>query len=264
MLLAYIYMLSPGHKARGDSLFQRVYAHRGLYTKDQSIPENSLAAFAEAIDRGYGIELDINITADGKVVVFHDDDLKRMCGVDKAVNDCSWAELSKFRLAGTDQGIPLFSEVLELVSGSVPLIVELKTNPRNNELCTRACELLDGYKGPYCIESFNPFIVRWFRKYRPDVVRGQLAGGPGLYKSLPFYQRFLLSQLLMNFLGRPDFVAYRHEDSGKKLRLRLFKRLGGRLVAWTLREPNDYKLCRGRFDTVIFEFFDPKPDSPAV
>ncbi len=253
----YLFLIAPGRypKETPKTLWQYRYAHRGLHDKRNTVPENSFAAFAAAIAAGYGIELDINLTTDDQVVVFHDESLKRMCGFDKNVADCSSNELAQCRLSGTDQRIPLFAEVLSLVNGRVPLIIELKTTKRNKMLCEKAAAILDGYRGAYCVESFHPGIVAWFKENRPGVVRGQLAAGCRQYGSLPWWQGFILSSLLTGVAARPHFVAFRHEDARGKLRLRLYRVLGGVLVGWTVRDTDDIAWCEYFFDAVIFEYF---------
>lgn len=255
----YLFLLAPGKqpKAAPAVLWQARYAHRGLHDKQNTVPENSLVAFAAAVESGYGIELDLNLTTDDQVVVFHDDSLLRICGIDKAVADCSLEELTQCRLSGTDERIPLFSEVLKLVDGRVPLVVELKSTRRNKALCEHAAALLDAYPGPYCIESFHPGIVSWFKKHRPGVVRGQLASGFKQYNRLPWWQAFLLSSLLTNVTARPHFAAFRHEDAHGTFKLWLYRVLGGRLVAWTVRDTNDIAWCEKHFDVIIFEYFRP-------
>ena len=258
VIVFYMLLVAPGRVPREvDKLWEAHYAHRGLYSADQSIPENSLTAFRAAADAGYGMELDITITTDDEIVVFHDDSLTRACGVDKDIRDCSWAELSAHRLFGTDQRIPLFSELLEQVGGRTPLIVELKHTKRYHALCAKAAALLDAYPGLYCIESFDPSIVRWFAVHRPGVVRGQLAGGLKSYESARWYESLPMSAIMTNIYARPHFVAYRHQDAFYKLGLKVFKRLGGKLVAWTVQSPEEEKRCRRLFGTVIFEFYRP-------
>lgn len=254
----YAFLTAPGRIPRDmEELWEWHYAHRGLYSKDQSIPENSLAAFAAAAASGYGMELDITITADGEVVVFHDDILSRACGVDKDIRECTLSELRDCRLFGTKEGIPLFSDMLELVDGRVPLIVELKSTKRYRELCAETAALLDVYAGSYCIESFDPRIVRWFYLHRPEVVRGQLSCGVHSYEGTPFYQSWLMSSLLTNAFCRPHFVAYRHQDAYRKLGLRAFRLMGGKLVAWTVQSYETAQHLRRAFDCIIFEYFRP-------
>lgn len=252
-------LLAPGRASKTKRApFQgRNFAHRGLHKVDKSVPENSLAAFALAADAGYGIELDVQLTRDGTVVVFHDDDLKRVCGVDARVDELTYNELCDLRLCGTEEGIPLFSEALTLVNGRSPLIVELKTGKSNRELCRKTAALLDGYNGPACIESFDPFIVTWFRFHAPRYLRGQLAAPRGEYKGRPAFQGFLLSHTLLNFLARPQFIAYKigPKPLAVKFAETLGKLRGAMKVAWTSHNMVSEK---GN-DAVIFEFYRPLP-----
>jgi glycerophosphoryl diester phosphodiesterase len=258
VIAAYAWLVAPGRIPRdAEGLWGLHYAHRGLYNRDQSVPENSLAAFGAAAEAGYGMELDLTITADGEIVVFHDDMLTRACGVDRDIRDCTWEELRSCRLFGTDQRIPLLGEVLELVAGRVPIIVELKHTKRYRELCAGAALLLDVYAGPCCVESFDPRIVRWFAVHRPEVPRGQLAGGLRSYESARFCENLLMSAVMTNACCRPHFVAYRHQDAARKLGLRAYRWLGGQLVAWTVQNAGDEVRCRRLFGTVIFESYRP-------
>ena len=231
----------------------RNYAHRGLYERDQSVPENSLSAFRRAADEGYGIELDLQLSRSGEVVVVHDDTLERVCGVPGGTLDYETGKLQDFRLCGTDERIPLLSEVLSVMDGRAPMIVEFKTGPENALLCEKAAALLDGYAGPYCIESFDPRILLWFRRNRPDILRGQLACSRKEYgkKTNPLFA-FLASRCFMNFLSRPNFIAY---QIGKKpLPVRLAERLGAVPVCWTSHGPEN----EAENDMVIFEFYRPE------
>ncbi len=233
------------------------YAHRGLWNAER--PENSLAAFKAAVDAGYGMELDLHLTTDNVLVVFHDDTLDRMCGVSGRPENCSLAELRKLRLKGTEHGIPTFDEVLEVVNGKAPLIVELKADKRLDELCSHARARLQTYDGPYCIESFHPLAVRWFRKNAPEVIRGQLAYGLHLNqkgKKIHMLDVFIAS-LIGNALGRPDFIAY-DEASDQNLPMGLMRLLRPTLVAWTVRSPERMKQLRKTYDLQIFEGFLPK------
>ena len=254
----YLFLIAPGRLPKeADSVLWRMhYAHRGLHTKDGSVPENSLTAFEEAVNAGYGIELDVHITVDGQIIVFHDDDLNRMCGAPHKVFELTYAQLAEYRLLKTDQRIPLLSEVLTLVGGKVPLIVELKNGKANKLLCEKTAAQLDEYAGAYSIESFNPMIVGWFMKNRVHVVRGQLAAGRRQYKGLPYWQGLLLSALLINILSRPHFVAYRHEDAHGRLGLWLTRIFGAKRVGWTVREQKDVAFCKRFFDAIIFEFLE--------
>ncbi len=234
--------------------FQNRYvAHRGLHScGDGVVPENSLPAFRAACEEDYGIELDVQLSADGEVVVFHDDDLKRVCGVDAPVVSLPLEELRKLSLLGSAETIPLFSEVLETVAGRVPLIVELKNGKRNKELCEKTLKLLRSYDGDYCVESFSPTIVRWFRENAPEIVRGQLACHAHDYGADSDIGPFFLSHCLLNVLSRPHFIAY--DLKKKPLTVQFAELLGAKKVCWTSKHPGDEV---GQ-DTVIFEGYRPK------
>lgn len=242
--------LSPEQR----KLFEHVnYAHRGLHTKDRSVPENSLAAFRRAAERGYGVELDVQLSRDGQVMVFHDDDLERMTGKTGKIWDLDFEELRTLRLAGTEETIPLFTEVLEVLkNGAGPLIVELKTGPRNDELCEKTYEILGYYPGIWCMESFNPFIVNWFRKNAPEAVRGQLATMREKYDGYPAFLRKILSEAGFSFLNKPHFIAYNLDAEVPKKVLKMREK-GVLLFGWTARKPG----WEDRADGLIFELYEP-------
>jgi glycerophosphoryl diester phosphodiesterase len=252
VLLIYIVLVAPGRLPKNAQalLWRSAYAHRGLHTKDKTVPENSMAAFQAAVEGGYGIELDINMTIDDEIVVFHDDTLLRICGVDKAITSCTYEELKAYRLLDTDEGIPLFRDVLAMVAGRVPLVVELKGGRRNAALCDKAAALLDTYSGVYCIESFYPGIVRWFKKNRPQTVRGQLSAARKSFGGLPVYKAVILS-------SRPHFVAYKHTDVKGRCGVAFYRWLGGKLLGWTVRDTDNVDVGQEHFDAIIFEFFRP-------
>ncbi|MBO4288570.1 MAG: glycerophosphodiester phosphodiesterase [Lachnospiraceae bacterium] len=251
-----LFLIAPGKRADKEAYapFQnRNIAHRGLFEADQSIPENSLAAFARAVEAGYGIELDVQLSKDGKVVVFHDGDLKRICGVDQPVDALTLKQLKKLSLCGTEERIPLFKEVLELVDGRVPIIVELKAGGHDKLLCGKVRAILEEYDGEYCMESFDPRIVGWFKKHMPQVVRGQLScPAESFKKGTSALQSFVLSHVMMNCVSRPQFIAY--QIGPQPFTVRLAERLGAKKVCWTSHDPANEQL----YDTVIFEHYRPK------
>jgi glycerophosphoryl diester phosphodiesterase len=241
---------------KANWLIKRSFAHRGLFEQNQAIPENSMPAFKRAVDAGYGIELDVALTKDDMVAVFHDDRLKRMTGVDKGINQVTYAELRSFKLADTEYNAPLFREVLELVDGKVPLIVEIKNGKKNDLLCSKVLDMLKGYEGEYCIESFNPFIVRWFKRNAPGIIRGQLSMKYKGEKTLSSIVHFVLENLLLNFLGRPNFIAYKHTDCNKAC-FKINHRFGVVTVAWTIESQEEMNAALKDFDSVIFQYFSP-------
>lgn len=258
--LAYLFLIMPRMLRRPDAsaLMGRHYAHRGLHDAKAGIPENSMAAFARAVEAGYGIEFDVQLTSDRIPVVFHDETLERMCGVPGNVRDYSYAELAQIPLMGTDQCIPLLADVLDMVAGRVPLIIEIKIHEHPGVVCQKADQLIAAYKGPYCVESFHPLAVQWYREHRPQVIRGQLSADfnqPG--RREPRAQ-MLVHHLLTNVRCRPDFIAYDHHARGNLSR-RLCRSLFGALsVAWTVRSQQELDACKGDFDLFIFERFIPK------
>lgn len=259
LVLLWIFMQRPDHSETDFSPFlQNVYAHRGLYTEDQSIPENSLSAFRRAVEYGVGVELDIQLTADGQIVVFHDETLQRLCGINQPLRSFSYAQLQQFSLAGTTERIPLFSEVLKVLDGQVPMLLEYKHYASPKELCTKADQLLQSYHGLYCIESFHPLFVRWYAKNRPDVPRGQLAEQFLRHYSLRKPAALFGSLLMMNFLSKPQFLSYRYTDRDW-IALRLCKKFFRiQMAYWTIRTQSDMEDCLKQNTLCIFEHFLPK------
>ncbi len=250
-----IYLVAPGAASRKTEapFIRKNFAHRGLHTRDRLVPENSMAAFEAAAAAGYGVELDVQLSKDGQVVVFHDNNLKRVCGVDARVDEKTYEELHATSLCGTAETIPLFSEVLSCIRGRGPLIVELKTGKHNRELCIKTLRLLKDYKGDVCVESFNPRIVMWFRFHAPKIFRGQLSCPTKEFepKDAKKPTSIFLGNCLMNFMGRPQFIAYK--IGRKPFTVKLSERLGAMRFAWTSHEWVDEK----KNDAVIFEFYKP-------
>ncbi len=256
LVAAYLFLIAPsGRKKQTEAFFAKngaMYAHRGLH--GGGVPENSLAAFDLACENGYGMELDVHITADDKLCVFHDGTLKRMCGVEGKVEEKTVSELRELRLADTDQYIPTFDEVLELVNGRAPLIVEVKGEKVNTRVCELTAAALDNYKGEYCIESFNPKYVAWFKKHRPNVIRGQLSAKMKNKnaKTAVKLRNFFLRHMLLNFMSRPDFLAYAINDRDV-CSFRISRAMGGYPVGWTARDEKMMECSKGEFKAVIFE-----------
>ena len=230
------------------------YAHRGLYDNQRGIPENSLPAFRAAAEKGYGVELDVQLSSDGAVVVFHDDTLDRVCGVHGNVVDFSLEELQRMKLLDTEEAMPLFTDVLDVLSrGAGPLIVELKAGKRNDELCEKTRELLRDYPGVYCVESFDPNIVTWFKKNVPEIIRGQLAMPAENYAAgVNTLLRRLLAGCWFSVLNRPDFIAY--QVGPRPARVLRMREKGVLLIAWTSR---DFAKDAEENDGVIFEACTP-------
>ena len=175
LLLLLLLRPDPSARKKMAPFVGRRYAHRGLHCAQDGIPENSLPAFRRAVEAGYGIELDLHLTTDGQLVVFHDDTLDRVCGVTGRVDEKSYAELQQLRLLGTEERIPLFSEVLDIVAGKIPMIVEVKYQKNYPALCEKMMSQLRDYTGLYCVESFHPQVILWMKNHAPAVARGLLS-----------------------------------------------------------------------------------------
>ena len=263
LFAVYCFLVAPNlfhRKLSNKQLTAWNYAHRGLHNIKRGIPENSLAAFERAVNAGYGIELDVRETRDHALVIHHDETLERSCGDSRRVCDVPLEELQQLSLFGTEEYIPTFDEVLQLVDGRVPLIVELKTDYRNRDLAEKVYQRLRVYHGIYCMESFDPTAVRWFKKNAPGVVRGQLAFMDDMkgLKLIEKIKRLLLGYLLIDFLGRPDFIAYGYKtDANISFRFvaDIFRPL---LAAWTVRDEEAYQQLREEYDIQIFENFKPE------
>ena len=262
LLLCYLFVLwltMPGRRKCGLDKYKDVkFAHRGLHGDGRA--ENSMSAFRAAKDAGFGIELDVRLSRDGELVVFHDPNLDRVCGVSGRVIDYTAEELSKMSLSGTDDGIPTFSEVLEIIDGAVPLLVEIKHDLGEGGVAEKLAEVIAGYKGDYIVESFNPLALRKVRQLMPDVPRGILSmrySEEPKYKGKLLY--FLLENMLLNFLMRPDFIAYEKTGHGNFILRRIRRKIGTPLFAWTVRsEEEEIKAVSDGFDSIIFEGYVPK------
>lgn len=281
------------------------------------IPENSMKAFRMAVRHGFGSELDVHLTLDGKLVVFHDANLMRMTGVDGTIEKMTWSELSRVRLLDTSSRIPLLEEVLDLYAGSaavvcrrskgtrsaaavsqqgdgtggepavsqsgegahdgkdigraheievhLPLIIELKAEGNVRELCSRVMETIDRYPTlNYCIESFDPRVMLWLRRSRPDVIRGQLT--ENFMKSREAVRQwghlltFCMWSVAPNILTRPDFISCKYRDR-RNLFILMCHRMGVRQANWIIRSKDDLDIVEREGGLGIFERFIPDGES---
>lgn len=256
----YAWLLLPNLPRRDiRKLAARDYAHRGLWNAER--PENTLPAFAAAAESGFGIELDVHMTADGHLVVHHDNSLKRLCGEDVIIGQSTLEAVRACRIAETDEQVPLFDEVLETVDGRVPLIVEIKAEENVAPLCRAVYERMLSYRGAWCMESFDPRAVQWFRSNAPQVIRGQLVSRccDRRTDGRRWLRQLLAASLMQNVLGRPDFVACEEDGSCTfGMPMRVLRCLRPWLVAWTIRSQADMDHIRSHYDLQIFEGFVPR------
>jgi len=229
-------------------------AHRGYF--DTLAPENSLKSFQQAIDRGFAIELDVQILKDDTLVVFHDVQLKRMTGLDLALHDCTYDDIKELYLLNTLEKIPTFEEVLECVNGQVPLMVEFKNDSTKTKLEILGYELLKSYKGAYVMQSFNPISVNWFRKHAPDVIRGQLASRYENKRMSPI-SKMVLRNVVTNIVTKPDYVIYDIKALETYI-VRRLKRKGMPLFSYTAKSKLDYDYAMRLKIPPCFEGFDPE------
>ena len=237
-----------------EFLKQNLIAHRGMHNSQINIPENSIPAFQKALENKYIIELDLHILKDKSIVVFHDNNLERMAGVNKNINDCNYNDIKDLKLQNTNNYIPLFQDVLKLVDGKVPLIIELKYecyfDMKTGELEEKTMELLKNYKGKYAIKSFNPFSIYYLRKHYPSVVRGQLASG-FKYDNMGIVQKFILKKMLFNYFSKPDFISYDINGLPNKYVSKF--RENKLVMGWTIRSKNDLEFAKKYCDNFICE-----------
>lgn len=256
-VLLYLVLIAPSFRRVPREYTAVKYAHRGLHDKAKA--ENSLSAFRAAIDAGFGIELDVRLSSDGVLMVFHDDTLDRVTGVSGRVDAFTAEELSHISLSGTEDTVPTFREVLELIDGRVPILIEIKEDAGKSAVSSATAEMMKDYKGAYLVQSFNPLSIRNYAKTMPSTPRGILSHRYYAYEQYrkPLY--FLLQCLLLNRLCRPSFVSYdfRHaKNLSFKIARSLFRATA---FAWTVRSKEDEALAKKHgFDTIIFEDYIPE------
>ena len=264
--VAYIFLTLPRvFDSANMDLLKVDYAHRGLH--GNGIPENSMAAYKNAIDNGYGIEIDVQLSSDGEIFIFHDHTATRMCGIDKKISDMTAEEIKALRLNDTDEHIPTLAELLTLVDGRVPLLIEVKYYADTMKLCASLAEMLDTYYGSFAVQSFDPRVLRYFKKHRPRFARGQLVGkmpnraerakSKGKDSQSPIVS-FLLSHLLLNVLSRPDFISIQKNHTrelGFVLATEVFK---AKAFIWTVKNEKQYEFFRRQGYFSIFENIRPE------
>lgn len=248
--------LSPPEEM--NELKKARFAHRGLHNIKLGVPENSMLAFSLAVKEGFGIELDVHLSKDGKLVVEHDDTLRRTAGSSLVIENCNWDEIKDLTLEGTEEKLPLLTDVFQLVDGKVPLLIEMKTVGGNQKaLAAAVVAALEQYQGAYCVECFDPRTLYWLKKFAPGIVRGQLAGDVNKEKrSVHPVVNFALKNLLIHVLSRPDFVAYDYRDR-HTVSFRLCRALYRPAVFfWTVKSVEAENIAADAGATPIFERLD--------
>ncbi len=229
--------------------------HRGLHGIN-GVVENTRKSFIEAIKHGFGIELDTNILKDGTVVVFHDKHLNRLCGVDRFLKDVTYDEIKDLKIKGTNETIPLLSEILTLIHGQVPLMIEIKPFGNKRLHAKTVNEALKNYPYPVAIQSYDPYIVYWFKKHSKDHIRGQISEY-FTESDMNILIRSMLKKMVFNVLTKPDFINYRLEEMPNRY-IEKSRKKGMFILGYAARSEKALTFARTTFDNAVFENFIPK------
>lgn len=225
---------------RASWLRNGVLYHRGKHSKE--IKENTLEAFKGAIEDNLSVELDVRITRDGKVVVSHDSNLKRVFGVDKVIEDSNYEEIKDY--------VPLFQDVLNLINNKIGLMVEVKS-VKVGKLEEEVYKILKKYEGRYVVVSFNPLTLRYFRKKDSSIIRGQISYNYKDSKYSPIF-KFCLRNMWLNILSKPHFISYGIDGCDYKL-LNKYHKKGYFIVGWTYKNEKNKLKLKEVYDNMIIE-----------
>lgn len=255
-LLFIIYsVLGTNKRAKALASLKGIYYHRGFYD-NKEIAENSMKAFKKCINKGYGIELDVQLTNDKQVVVFHDDNLERMCNSSLIIKETTYEDLLKFNLLNTMDKIPLFEDVLKINNGKVPIYIEIKDFSMNfKDLVDMTVALMEKYPGNYYVCSFNVIAIIYLRKINPKILRGVISQSFKNEK-YPKLEGFVLQNMFLNFLAKPDIISYGYNEINWAVRLnKLFKRT---LAGWAIENQRKFDEYKNFYDIQVIELFEPK------
>lgn len=237
----------------GDNFWFKDYfiAHRGLHSDDA--PENTILAFKNAVNCGYAIELDVQQISDGNIIVFHDSKLERLTGKDGYTKNLKLEDLKNCHILGSEQTIPLLSEVLEIVDGKVPLLIEIKNEFKVGAQEKAVLELLKGYSGKVAIQSFNPYVVQYVKQKAPNLAVGQLSS---YFKNskMSWIRKYVLKRLKFIKSFKADFISYDAQNLPNKY---VNKHKNLPLLAFTVKTQEEYERLYSIVDSIIFEDFTP-------
>ena len=227
-------------------LTNNLISHRGIHDNIK-IYENTLESFKLAIKKKYTIELDIHLTKDNQIIVFHDYNTKRITNKNQIIEKTTYKELNNQNIIH----IPTLNEVLKLVNGKVPLLIEIKQNSKIGPLEKELMNILKDYKGKYAIQSFNILTLYWFKKHHPNILRGQLSYN---YKKVKMNKitKILLRNMFFNFITKPNFISYKYNELSDK-KIKKYKNKGITLLAWTIDTKENYKKYKSIYDNLICE-----------
>lgn len=221
-------------------LINKLIAHRGIFD-NKIVPENSIEAFKKAIRKGYIIELDVHLTKDKKIVVFHDDLLDRMTNKKGKIKDYKLDELKDIKLLNTNYSIPTLSEVLKLVKGKVPLLIEMKYDNKSFELPRLLLKELSDYNGEVAVQSFDPFLVSYFRFHKNNYLRGLL-----IDRKIASHILFLKFGIL---ISKPSFLSVQKSLYNNK-EINKYKNKKN-IISWTMKSKEDIDKYKDKYDNLI-------------
>ena len=240
------------HRLSFEKLIKKPFAHRGLH--DEMNPENSVGAFENAIKNNYAIELDVRLLKDGEVVVFHDSNLRRMCGLNKKLKMCTFSEIKELSLLQTKFTIPKLKDVLRLVDGSEFVLIEIKGRLFDRKLEKAVLNEIINYSGDYAIQSFNPLSLKWFKKHAGYIARGYLAsffnGSKSLFKKL-------VKRLCFAKSCDINFISYDFKYLPNKYVEKFMCKKKVPLLAFTITSEEEFNEVKSCVSNIIFENFNP-------
>ena len=242
-------------------LIERPITHRGLHDRALGVVENTPSAVARAIDNGFGVEIDVQGTADGEAVVFHDDTLDRLTEARGPVAAMTLAELKRVAFRETADRVWTLDDCLDLVAGRRALTVEVKSSFRRDlAVAERVATVVAARGGPVAVESFDPRVLTILRRIAPSIPRGVVgeafADDDLAWAHLTSAQRRAARNLLHWPVTRPDFLSWRVRDLDVRT-VRLARKLGTPVTAWTVRTPEDQARAAVFADQIVFEGFMP-------
>jgi len=231
-----------------EYMFEESYiiVHRGIYN-NKEIFENTLEAFKIAISKKLTIELDVRLTKDKKVIVFHDENTKRLLKQKRIVEESNYQELNDNKLFH----IPTIEEVLKLVNGKVPLLIEIKPSNVPGEIEELLMKSLIKYNGKFAIQSFSPRVLYYFKRNHPTILRGQLSQKYKKHK-LSSAHKFILSNMLLNIITKPNFISYKYNELDPN-KINKYKKKKIRVIGWTITNEREFKHYQKYYDNLICE-----------
>jgi len=238
-------------------LKNHLYTHRGLHNDQKEIYENTLKSFDEAIKYGFGIELDTNILKDGTVVCFHDRNLKRMCGKDIVLKDANYDEIKDYHIKDSNETILPLETVLSYINGRVPVMIELKPFGKKALHAKTVYNILKQYPYPISIQSYNPYIVLWFKRHAKEITRGQISE---YFRDdhISKITKWMMRTLITNRLTKPHFINYGIKDLPNKY-VDKQKKKGVIIFGYAAKNQKQLDYMRKQYDNAVFEDFIPKP-----